>query len=154
MDYETALRKLDPHQPFAFCVPLLELPAGANVYSTQLLEPERLAQGKQLPETFDVVEAGEQSWLVHDNRVVLRPAPLWHQLDFRSHMGPPSFFYTHEFSDAAEVAYQERKLHFIGTRDDSGWTVGFGAGAFHGTTFEEALRKLVPKKEEKEQAAP
>jgi hypothetical protein len=143
MDYETAVGKLDPHEPFALCVPLVGLPAGANQWGHELLAAERIAEAKKLPAKFDVVKAGGQSWIVSDDRVVVRPAPVWHKFHHGGGKVEDKFFFQHELSDPLEVAFRRRGVHFVGARDASGWTVTIGAGASHGATLEEALRALL-----------
>ena len=52
MDYETAIKKLDPHQPMAFCVTLLKGLASPTTSTACSISQAQMAQVLALPERY------------------------------------------------------------------------------------------------------
>lgn len=143
MDFVTAIEKLGRHGVFACCGPFLGHPAEYRLLSDHLRESPLLERGKAL-DGFDVVEAGGQQWLVHADRVVLRPAPRYHDFEVAGQTITGRFI-EHELSDTVEDAYRKGGSQLAVSRDTVGWLAGFGSRAAHGATLEAALRNLLRK---------
>ena len=130
MDYETAVAQLGRHQVYACCEPFLGHELGDRLLGDDLRNEPLLTGGKDA-DGFDLVDADGQLWLVQDDRVVLRPAPVAGSVQ------------EHELSDAVEVMFRTRGLHLVASRDSFGWSAGFGSAPAHGSTLEGAIQNLL-----------
>ncbi|MCC6652577.1 MAG: hypothetical protein IT348_15605, partial [Candidatus Eisenbacteria bacterium] len=111
MDFATAIEHLDRHEVFACCGPFLGHPAEHRLLGDHLRESPLLERGKAL-DCFDVAEAGGQRWLVHADRVVLRPAPRYHEFEVAGQT-ITGRFNEHELSDAVEDAYRKKGAQLV-----------------------------------------
>ncbi|MBX3463220.1 MAG: hypothetical protein KF830_08615 [Planctomycetes bacterium] len=143
MDFVTAIEHLDRYEVFACCGPFLGHPAEHRLLGDHLRESPLLERGKAL-DGFDVAEAGGQRWLVHADRVVLRPAPRYHDFEVAGQTITGRFS-EHDLSDAVEDAYRRKGAQLVVSRDAVGWLAGFGSLPARGATLEEALRNLLQK---------